>query len=259
MNSQTKVGLLFFFSLASIFVFVSFLGQFSFFGKYKKLVVTYNFAGGLEKGSHVRLMGVKVGKVEKVDFQPDYKTPKGEEVKLQIHIRVNEKAWPVIREDSRYYINLAGIIGEKYLEITPGSSSSAALEEGQVVRGEDPPRIDQLLSQGYSLAGKILEMVEDNEGSVVDTLKSMNTMVKNLNEVIDNLNHVTTNKKYRRIVDQIGELTGEMTVLMRDANKGDVKQILLSMQALLQKLEKIDEGEVRKFLQDEGIKARVSL
>lgn len=259
MKSQTKVGLLFLLSLAAVFVFVSFLGQFSLFGSYKNLVVAYNFAGGLEQGSHVRLMGVKVGKVTRVEFEPDHKTASGEEVKLKIHIRVQSKAWPVIREDSKYFINLAGIIGEKYLEITPGSSSAAALTEGQIVRGVDPPRIDQLLSQGYSLAGKILEMVEDNEGSVVDTLKSMNVLVKNLNRVLEDLDGIVGNKKYRHIVDKISVLTTEMTVLMRDANQGGLKQILLSMQELLRKMEKIDEKEIREFLQEEGIKARVAL
>ena len=259
MSSQTKVGLLFLFALAAVFLFVGFLGQISPFGGYEKLIVTYNFAGGIEQGSHVRLMGIKVGKVEKVEFQPDYKTESGEEVKLHVHIKVKKKAFPVVRADSRYYINLAGIIGEKYLEISPGSSAAASLKPGQYVRGVDPPRIDQMISQGYALAGKILSMVENNEDSVVDTIGSINSLVDNLNRVLVTVDKLTTNKQYRVLFERVALLSKELTVFVQEAKGGDVKKSLRTIRKLLSKLEKIDEKEIRQFLQEEGIRARVSL
>lgn len=259
MSSQTKIGLLFLFSVASIVVFVSFLGQFDLFGGYKRVVVAYNFVGGLEQGSHVRLMGVKVGKVERVEFKPGYKMDGGEEVNLHIHIKVKEQAWPVIREDSHFYINMAGIIGEKYLEISPGKSGQAALNPGSVVRGTDPPRVDQLISQGYALAGKILSVVEDNQGPVTDTIGSISDLVKSLNKVLGTIDKMTEDRAYCGLVSKINVFSQEMTVLLRDANKGDIKQMLKSMRKLVMKLEKIEEKEIRAFLQEEGIKARVSL
>ncbi len=259
MTSQTKVALLFLLATLSVVVFVSFLGQFAFFGSYKRVVVAYNFVGGLEQGSHVRLMGVKVGKVEKVEFRPDYKSEAGEEVKLHIHIKVSEKAWPVIREDSDYFINMAGIIGEKYLEISPGGSASPQVTPGTIVRGTDPPRVDQLISQGYALAGKILSVVEDNESSVTSTIGSISDLVVGLNKVLGTIDKISQNKEYTGLVTQISTLSREMTVLLKDANKGDIKSMLISMRDLLKKLEKIEEKEIRSFLQEEGIKARVSL
>ena len=259
MNSQAKVGLLFVFAAASVLIFVSFLGHFSFFGKYKKLTVAYNFVGGLEAGSHVRVMGVKVGKVESVEFRPDYVTPGGEEVKLHIHIRINENAWPVVRKDSQYFINMAGIIGEKYLEISPGSSKEKSIDEGSVVRGTDPPRVDQLISQGYALAGKILSVVEDNEGSVTGTIHSISDLVKGLNKVLATIDSITTDKQYAELLKQFKTLSREMNVLLKDANSGNIKVMLASMRKLLFKLEKIEEKQIRKFLQEEGIKARVAL
>lgn len=259
MTSQTKVALLFLFASLSIVVFVSFLGQFAFFGNYKRLVVAYNFVGGIEEGSHVRLMGVKVGKVEKITFTPDYKTDKGEEVKLQVQIKIQDKAWPVLRSDSHYYINMAGIIGEKYLEISPGSSSSAPLEEGVVVRGSDPPRVDQLISQGYALAGKILSVVEDNEATFTQTVGSISDLVKNLNQVLTTVDGLATNKEAKRVLHEMGGLTREMNVLLKDANHGEIKHMLQSMRKLMGKLDKINEKQIRDFLQEEGIKARVAL
>ena len=79
---------------------------------------------------------------------------------------VEKKAWNSIRKNSKFFINLAGVIGEKFLEISPGSLDASELASGDNVRGEDPPRIDQLISQSYGLAGKLIEMVNKNEGSI---------------------------------------------------------------------------------------------
>ncbi|MCJ8276431.1 MAG: MCE family protein [Bdellovibrionales bacterium] len=258
MSSHTKDGILFTLAGVATMLFVSFLGQFSVFGNYKKFVVAYNFVGGLEEGSHVRLMGVKVGKVYKVEFKPDYKHGE-EEVKLHIHVKVKEEAFNAIRTDSKYFINMAGIIGEKYLEITPGASAQAQLEEGTVVRGIDPPRVDQLISQGYALAGKILSVVEDNEGSVTDTIGSISDLVKSLNKVLGTIDKMTTDEQYTGLVKEFGTLSKEMNILLRDANRGDLHRVIDTMRKLLGKLDKIDEKEIRAFLQEEGIKARVAL
>ncbi len=259
MSSQIKIAILFLLAGLSIVVFVIFLGKFEILGNYQRMIVAYNFVGGLEEGSHVRLMGVKVGKVEKVEFKPNYKTAQGEEVKLHIHIKVEEKAWAVIRQDSDYFINMAGIIGEKYLEISPGHSDSPKIKPGDIVRGTDPPRVDQLISQGYALAGKILSVVEDNEGSVTDTIGSISDLVKSLNKVLATIDKITTNREYRDLVQKINSLSGEMTVLLRDANKGNIRDTLTTMRNLLKKLDNIEEKELREFLQEEGIKARVAL
>lgn len=260
MTSQTKVGLLFALALISVLVFVGFLGKISLFGSYKRVVVAYNFVGGLEQGSHVRLMGVKVGKVERLEFKPDYVTPEGEEVKLLVHLRVKESAWPVIRADSRYFINMAGIIGEKFLEISPGSSSSLQIQDGQKVRGEDPPRVDQLISQGYALAGKIMAVVEDNESSVTETIGSLGELVKGLNKVLDKVDRLASYADGQGLTKEFKGLAQDMREVIRGAKAdGDVKGLLQAMRDILAKLETIDERDIRSFLQEEGIKARVSL
>ncbi len=37
----------------------------------------------------------------------------GEEVKLRLTVTVDKKAWTSVRKDSKFFINLAGVIGEK--------------------------------------------------------------------------------------------------------------------------------------------------
>ncbi len=55
------------------------------------------------------------------------------------------------------------LLEKKFLEISPGSDEASEFSNGDYVRGEDPPRIDQLISQSYGLAGKLINLVEKNE------------------------------------------------------------------------------------------------
>lgn len=257
MKIETKVGLLFLSAIVVMVGFAYFLGLINPFSSQNELSLAYNFAGGIELGSPVRVMGIKVGKVKSIEFIPDQKMPNGEEVKLKITISVSKKAWPTIREDSNFYINLAGVIGEKFIEITPGSADAELLKEGQLLRGEDPPRIDQLISQSYGLAGKILEMVEENKTSVVDTITTMNQLVTNLNSALKQINTATDKKDVGKLLNNMITLTDNLSYFSDQMRTPEGKETLKLINDLLHRLKGLDKAAIKKFLQDEGIKAKL--
>ncbi len=257
MKVETKVGLLFVAAVAMVAAFAWYLGTFNPFARSHEIWVAYNFAGGVEVGSPVRVMGIKVGKVTAIEFAPNLTATNGEEVKLRVKISVSREAWPTVRRDSKFFINLAGVIGEKFVEITPGSQKAASLQPGVVVRGEDPPRIDQLLSQSYGLAGKILDMVEKNEGSISDTLDKMNSLVTNLNRTLDLLERTSKNKEFSRIVTNVAIITDDLTILTSRLRGPEAEKTLALIHKLIWRLDKLDEESIRTFLQKEGIKAKL--
>lgn len=256
-SPEARVGALFILSLVFIGAFVWYLGALNPFSSSYDLKIGYNFAGGVEVGSPVRVMGIKVGKVKSIQFSPEQKSATGEEVKLTVTLSISKEAWPTVRKDSRFFINLAGVIGEKFVEITPGSAGSETLEPGQFVRGEDPPRIDQLISQSYGLAGKILEMVEKNEGSVVDTIEKMNSLVNNLNKTLVLLEKTSKNKDFAKIVSNISQLTDDALIVSSKLRGQDAQKTMELLHRLMWRLDKLDEDAIRKFLQKEGIKAKL--
>lgn len=258
MSSGFKVGSLFLITLAAIIGFVTLLGIWQPFGNYGNLVVAYNFAGGVEAGSPVRVMGIKVGKVKSIEFDPDFKI-NDEEVKLKIHLQIDKKAWSSIREDSQFYINLAGVIGEKYIEVSPGTLAKPMFSEGQAVRGIDPPRIDQMISQGYALAGKILSMVENNESSVVEMINSLNGLLKNMNKTMEMMDKLTANKKYEKVLNNIITLSDELVALSKSAKSEDNQKTLVLIRRLIWRLDELDKAAIKKFFQEEGVKARVGI
>lgn len=257
MKVETKVGLLALLSLVLVFVFASMMGLFSFMSQTRELNVMYNYAGGIEEGSPVRVMGIKVGKVKSIQFTPEYKSPNGEEVKLRITVAIDQKAWGSLRKDSKFFINLAGVIGEKFLEITSGSLDAAEFQPGDYVRGEDPPRIDQLISQGYGLAGKIIEIVNKNEGSVTSMIGQLDRLVTNFNKTLALLDKTTQNKDVGRVMNNLIKITDNMANLTDGLTSKKAEDSYQLLHKLLFRLEPLDGPAIKKFLQDEGVRARI--
>ncbi|MBX3020587.1 MAG: MCE family protein [Bdellovibrionales bacterium] len=258
MKPQTKVGILFLGALVMLVIFAFALGSLQPFSNSYELKVAYNFAGGIEVGSPVRVMGIKVGKVRSIDFEPEFKMPTtGEEVKLLIVISVDKTAWPTIRKDSQFFINLAGVIGEKFLEISPGSLEQPELSPGEVVRGQDPPRIDQLISQSYALAGKVLEFVNRNEGSVIQTIETMNKLVVNFDKMLKQLERTSKDPEVHRIVKNLSTIMEDGAFFSQKLRTPEAQKTMALINDLIRRLEPLDGPAIKKFLQQEGIKAKL--
>jgi phospholipid/cholesterol/gamma-HCH transport system substrate-binding protein len=257
MKPQTKVGILFVAASVMVVIFAYALGIVQPFSNSYELKVAYNFAGGIEVGSPVRVMGIKVGKVKSIDFAPDQKSESGEEVKLSITLTISKEAWPTVHRDSRFYINLAGVIGEKFLEISPGTLEKPELTSGQVVRGEDPPRIDQLISQSYALAGKVLEFVNKNEGSAIETIETLNKLVVNFDKMLKQLEKTSRDPEVHRIVKNLSTIMEDGAFFSQKVRSPEGIKTLVLINDLIRRLEPLDGKAIKKFLQEEGIKAKL--
>ncbi len=258
MKVETKVGLLSFVAVVLIFVFAYLVGLISPFSDAYDLNIMYNYAGGIEQGSPVRVMGIKVGKVKSISFDPEFKMPRtNEEVKLRIQVSIEKKAWKTVRKDSKFFINLAGVIGEKFLEISPGTIEQPEFNSGDSVRGEDPPRIDQLISQSYGLAGKIIELVNKNEGSVSNIIAQMDKLITNFNRTLTLLDKTSKNKEMGRLLDNVVRISDDLAYLTDGLRSKKAEETYDLVHKLLFRLEPLDGPAIRKFLQQEGIKAKI--
>lgn len=101
-------------------------------------VVTADFpsVGGLKAGSTVEIAGVEIGRVEAIGLA-DYQA----RVTLRIHAGVK------LQEDSIASIKTKGLIGEKYLRISPGGSDRLIPPRGKIREVEAPVDFEELLSK----------------------------------------------------------------------------------------------------------------
>jgi len=113
------------------------LGRVSFLGA-SGYVVTVDFpsVGGLKAGSTVEIAGVEVGRVESIGLA-DYQA----RVTLRVDGRVK------LQDDSIASIKTKGLIGEKYVRISPGGSETIIPPGGRIREVEAPVDFEELLSK----------------------------------------------------------------------------------------------------------------
>jgi len=273
---EVKVGIVVSVTIALIIAFLFFLGQYNPFTKSYRINAMYNYAGGIELGSVVRVAGVKVGKVDQIKFLETGRLFQGEPVNISIRIQIDRRAMHMIREDSQFYITNAGIIGEKYIEITPGSQSSPAIKNDDYVRGIDPPRLDELISEAYKIFGKLSERLESMSPEDRQKLRDLFDNLVTLSTSLSDLGAKSSQflglvQDTRKLVNGLDAIISPITpkseqekaaLEQRLKRAGEIIDHLSSVSSALdQTLEGVTkaslERTVRRILQEEGITINV--
>ena len=105
----------------------------------------FTSASGLKKGAHVEMAGVSVGKVKNIIFNPETYL-----AEVYIAIENNIK----VPEDSTASIRTAGIIGDKFLKISPGGSETIIEKNMSIVETEPSINLEELISKYIFESGK---------------------------------------------------------------------------------------------------------
>jgi phospholipid/cholesterol/gamma-HCH transport system substrate-binding protein len=149
-----KAGLVIIICLIFLFIMVFSIGNFKLSGNYNVYRVRFNFIGGLEKNAPVRFAGTEVGSVK------DIKILQNEDKNIEVVLLVNKNA--TLRANSRAFINTLGMIGEKYVELTPGSKDAPVLASDTLIEGVDPTQMDELFKKGDEALAGINEILVEN-------------------------------------------------------------------------------------------------
>jgi phospholipid/cholesterol/gamma-HCH transport system substrate-binding protein len=113
------------------------LGRVSFFGTGGyRVTVDFPSVGGLKAGSSVEIAGVDIGNVESIGLA-DY------QARVTLRIKSNVK----LQDDSIASIKTKGLIGEKYVRISPGGSEKMIPPNGKIREVEAPVDFEELLSK----------------------------------------------------------------------------------------------------------------
>ncbi len=219
MKKKTRlVAGLFLMAIVLAMVFAYWMGAFG-FGASKSLYVYYDFAGGIERGSTVRLAGIKVGRVSEIKFVGSEASNSQDQLpsQLKLKIDVSNDAFKQITEDTKFYVNLAGLIGERYIEVVPGQGQS--IKKNQTFRGVDPPRVDQLLSQGYGIFGDLRSFFNENKGDLKDMLNTLNDLSKNLGKIMGGITP-DQKKDLSVLLKNFSETSSDLKQLVSRLNSG---------------------------------------
>ena len=85
----------------------------------------------------------------------------------------------------------------------------------------------------------------------------MNNLVKNVNKLLKTVDSTTTDKDVRKLLKNMSILTTDMAYFTQSLRSEDGEKTLKLVKDLIWRLDELDKAAIRKFLQEEGIKARM--
>lgn len=183
---EVKSGVLVTVTIALLLLLTFRVGDFS-KEKTEAWKIQFGYVGGLKKNAPVYFAGHEVGKVEQI------KTLRGEEKPILVTIRVPDSL--ELREDSHAFIDTLGLMGEKFVELTPGSSGSPILSQGSTIPSIDPVRMYLLIQKMDGLADRMDKITTDLEPLFENYEGDVSEIVANFRETSVNLRDMTRDLK----------------------------------------------------------------
>lgn len=202
-TTEAKVGIFFVIGVAILTYMTLTVGQYK-FGKEKGYIVKASFASiaGVDLKAPVKIAGVEVGNVEEIRLADSMA-----EIKMRIADGVN------IPEDSEAVVRGTGLMGEKHIEIVPGSPQSRRLKRGEeILKTSSPTDMDQLFTQ-------LSDVITDIKGVTSSLNKvlggeegrqSLQLIVDNIRDISESLNNALAGDHLARMIENMESFSKDM-------------------------------------------------
>jgi phospholipid/cholesterol/gamma-HCH transport system substrate-binding protein len=192
--------------------------------------------GGLVEGATVRLAGVQIGRVTGVHLAGE---PGG---KVRVDLTIARRYADRIRRNSMARIETQGLLGDKIVEITVGTTAAPPLVSGDVLPSRDPADFGRMLAAGAETAKDVAALA----ASLRETAEAINQ-----SKIIASA--ATTVSKLGRAIDQIEHGRGWAHALLYEEPVAlrRVNELIATTQALVERVEK-GQGAAGVLVSPEG-------
>jgi len=192
-NKSIKLGL-----FVSLGILILILGIYiigvrqSIFGTSLMVRGIFTDVQGLRVGSNVRFAGIEIGAVSNITIIND--------TSILVDFMLDKDVKKFIRKDSKAVIIVTGLLGNKVVNIMPGSFNSEIIEEGDILPTD----------QGVEIADVLRELQKSSRNTTAVT--------RNLVDITDKINRgegifgqIFTDTVFSQNLDQIGSSTARLT------------------------------------------------
>ena len=228
----------------------------SYLGRSRKNWFLLPNAAGLIKNSAVRSAGIPVGVIKDIRLQDG-----------QARIDISIKSELPMTTSAIVQIKSIGILGDKHVEVYPGSPNDPPLAEGaQILNVRDNGSLDNLVGEISEISGSLKATAEALRESVTGdgTRKHiLGRIVHNIEKLTADLSEMTgeNKEKIADIVDQVHSISGTLDELVNDdSDKGFKKTWKKTMERIDSTMKNIDEiaakvnrgeGTIGKLINDD--------
>ncbi|MDR3196075.1 MAG: MlaD family protein [Endomicrobium sp.] len=239
MSKQLKLGIFVFLGIIAAAVSIIAAGAFSLKRTYN-IYAKFDNISGLTEKAKVKIAGVGIGVLRGVSLDDS-------RAKLRLSIHKNVKLY---RNGVARIVSM-GVIGTKYIEISPGDSSAEELKGDDYIFTEQSSSLEIMLRNISTRADKAMhnerygDMMENLANAICslkDVMKNFASENENISEIINNLN------KFSRDVAAISSENGR-----------DLRSVVLSIKDVSEKLDALIDriangnGMISTLINDEQI------
>jgi phospholipid/cholesterol/gamma-HCH transport system substrate-binding protein len=178
----------------ALFIFAIFIigKQQNLFNPVYSLNSTFYNVSGLQVGNNIRFSGINIGTVGNIVIINDST--------VRVDMSVKKEVQRFIKSDSEVAIGSEGLIGDRLLIITQGSSDAPLALEGQHLESKEPVETDAIMESLQVTAGnaeiisqqlaEVMMKINDGNGTLGRLIQDT-TIAENLNQTIVNLKKST--------------------------------------------------------------------
>lgn len=243
---QLKVGSIILLAIIVLFVAILKLNTaVGLFTKRYELVALLDNASGLRQGGSVTVAGQLAGTVKSIEFLPvDEDTLRN----LRVVFEIDEGLKPQVRENSQAKLKTLGLLGDKILDINPGTPQFKELEEGDTITVAPSLDYEEVIAQAAGAVDDMVALTADLReitGGIVRGEGTLGQLVTNrslynrLEETLVSTNQMLTrlqapNGTFARLLDDpalynnLNGMIAAVDTLMAkvSSNEGTVGQLL---------------------------------
>jgi phospholipid/cholesterol/gamma-HCH transport system substrate-binding protein len=207
-----------------------------------KLSTTFSNVSGLQVGNNIRFSGINVGVVDNIAIIND--------TSVLVDMLIKKDVWQFIKSDCKVSLGSEGIIGDKLLIITQGSTNALLAKEGQLIESIEPietnaimARLDVTAANAEKISLQLSEITFDinrGDGTLSRLIKDP-VLGENFNQTIANLN------KFSKGLTGADDIMGSLKV-----TAGNVETISKQLAGIMNKIDK-GEGTLGQLIYDSSI------
>ncbi|NVO18862.1 MAG: MCE family protein [Bacteroidetes bacterium] len=187
---KVRLGLFIAGGLALFILAIFIIGkQKNLFNPVFRLTSTFRNISGLQVGNNIRFSGINVGTVDNISIIND--------TTVRVDMLVRKEVHQFIKSDCEVTIGSEGLIGDKMLIITQGSSDTPLSKEGQRLQSSEPVETDAIMASLQVTAGNA-EIISEQLAEIMMKINKGNGTLGRLiqdSNIAENLNQTMVNLK----------------------------------------------------------------
>lgn len=252
---ELKVGAMILVALIILVVAVVKLGQAAnLFTRHYQLVTLLPNANGLREGGSVTVAGQLAGVVKRIDFLP----PDGDTTRnLLVTMEMNTELRAQVRGDSKVKLKSLGLLGDKVLDISPGTPRYDVLQPGDTVPNVPTMDYEQVIEKASAAVGDLVLLTHDMRSITQGMANGEGTMGQLLTNrsLYDQL--TTSLTAMNELLERVQKPTGTLGRLMDDpALYDNLANVTLHLDSVLTQMQSTS-GTMGRLLHDDSLYNRM--